>query len=165
MSLIEHDNRRVGLKTARPLAELTPKHRAILSALVYGLDGRTAEQHGHEPGKALTQHETAAYFNVRRAYIRDLMDAPLFKAEFAAAFANKRMGYAPRAIDRIADAMESPDHNTVLKAAIAMLGETAKTPNVNVSVTNQTAFLAGNIKPGYVLKLPAETSAQTISQD
>jgi hypothetical protein len=154
MSLIDrrHFNKTVP-KTAMTLTALNDRQRAILAALVYGLEGKAAEKHGLESDRPLTTIEAAAYFKARRRYVRDLVEQPLFKAEMTKAIADKRFAYAPEAIDCIAEAMRSADHNISLKAAIAMLGDNAKAPVVNVSVATQNNVA---IKPGYLIRIPKD---------
>jgi hypothetical protein len=142
-------------KDETSLTSISDKQRAILTALVYGLEGAAAEKHELEPGKALTPIEAAAYFHVRRAYVRDLLQQPLFKAEMSAAIANKRLGYMPEALDRIGQAMRNQDDNIGLRAAVAMLGERSGANAVTVTVNNETN-IAAQIRPGYVVRLPAD---------
>jgi hypothetical protein len=144
-------------KDETSLTSISDKQRAILSALVYGLEGAAAEKHSLAPGKALTPIEAAAYFHVRRAYVRDLLEQPLFKAELAAQIANKRLGYMPEALDRIGQAMRNEDDSVGLRAAVAMIGERAGAANAAISVTvNNQTNVAAQIRPGYVVRLPAD---------
>jgi hypothetical protein len=141
-------------KDETSLTRLSDKQRAILSALVYGLEGAAAEKHSLTPGKALTPIEAAAYFHVRRAYVRDLLDQPLFKAELMTQLANKRLACAPEALDRIGQAMRNQDDSIGLRAAVAMLGEKAGAAAIAVTVNNETN-VAAQIRPGYIVRLPA----------
>jgi hypothetical protein len=83
MSLVELEKHGRRLKPAL-LAKLTEKHRLVLAHLVYGPpDG---------DGKPMSIAEAADRLKVRRAYIRDLVRDPLFRAEFAQATAALRLG-------------------------------------------------------------------------
>jgi len=156
MSLIDNDKPTITLHAG--ITRLTDRHRQIMAAMVHGLEPALAARYELEANRPLGVNEVADMLKVRRAYVRGLLADPLFKAEFATQLANKRMAYAPEAIDRIAAAMRNQDDNVGLRASVAMLGETAKAAGVNVSITNQNATFnnAADIKPGYVLVLPPD---------
>ena len=94
-------------------------------------------------------------FNVRRAYVRNLLGDPIFRQEMASALAAKRLAYMPEALDRVASIMRNGEDPVALRASETILGETAKGPGVTVNVS-QTNVAA--IRPGYVIRLPAETA-------
>lgn len=141
-------------KASVDLARLNDKQRAILAALVYGLD----EDNGKPiRSREVSVNELADHFNVRRRYIRDLLLQPIVKAEMASMIAAKRLGLVPKAINVLDNAMHSDNEAAAVKAALGVLGETAKAAAVTVNVNQQTAVIGGDtIRPGYVIKLPAD---------
>jgi hypothetical protein len=70
MSLMEQEKRST---LRKPLVALNDKGRAILAAMVYGLDGKLAAKHGVEPGKGLGVNEVADIYHLRRKYVRSLL--------------------------------------------------------------------------------------------
>lgn len=131
-----------------------------MSAMVFGLDGEVARKHGLEPGKALAPQTVADHFHVRRAYVRNIMADPLFKAEMAQMIATKRLGYMPHSLDRIAELVDCDNESVALRASETILGERGSNAGVSVTVNNQTN-VATAIRPGYVIRLPAELSNDT----
>ena len=136
----------------RDESALSPRAQTVLAYMVYGLD----TPHGDLPaGRPLGVQQVAELMGVRRSYVRGLLANPVFKAEYNQAIALARQAYAPEAVDRIAQAMRNTDDAIGLRAAVAMLGETAKAPVVNVSVATQTN-VAQDIRPGYIVRLPPD---------
>lgn len=87
--------------------------------------------------------------------MRNLLGDPIFRQEMASALAAKRLAYMPEALDRVASIMRNGEDPVALRASETILGETAKGPGVTVNVS-QTNVAA--IRPGYVIRLPAETA-------
>ena len=145
------------VKLKQPLTELTDKMRQVLARLVYG--------DPEKGGKPQSIAEIADQMSVRRAYVRDLMQDPLFKLEMAKATAEKRKAAHPMAVHAMVElldwtGLETPaDANVRLNAAKAVLGEEAKGVTVNV---NQTTNVGISIKPGYVIRQPASKEPVTI---
>jgi hypothetical protein len=140
---------------ARKDCLLPARARYVLGYLVYGID-EPVDGKPHIPvGKPLSGHQIAELLGVRQRYVYSLLADATFKTEFAAALAQKRQGYAAKAIDRIGEIIDSPNETAALNAAKAILGEDAKAPSVNVSVATQTN-LAQDIRPGYIVRLPPE---------
>jgi hypothetical protein len=150
MSLIEND---------KPLTAITDKHRRVAALMVYGVDGRMAERHGLEPGKPLAPQTCADYLGVRRAYVRNLLADPLFRAEMTQMLAAKRLGYMPHALERVRELTDSDNEGVALRASETMLGErqgSGTTVNVHQTNVNATA-----IRPGYVVRLPPDLTPNT----
>lgn len=133
------------------MTALSDKGRMILAALVYGLDGKMAEKHGVTPNKALSPYQVADIYKLRRAYVRWLMAEPVFRAEFNQALAIRKQAYIPHAIDRMAELVDSDNEPVAFKAAECMIGDVKPSLAVNVQVNTAIA-----LKPGYVIRLPAE---------
>jgi hypothetical protein len=133
---------------------LPARARYALGYLVFGVDNPIPDRPDIPVGKPLSIAQAAELLGVRRKWVRGLLADQTFKLEFAAALAQLRQGYAPTAINRIAEIMDSDDESVALKAAKAILGEDAKSPVVNVNVETQTNFAA--IRPGYVIRLPPD---------
>jgi hypothetical protein len=150
MSLIENEKRHY--------ANLSDKARIILAALVHGLDGKMAERHGLEPGKPLSPNTIADVYNVRRAYVRNLLTDPIFKAEMMAMLAAKRVSHMPAALHRIATIVQSDNEAVALRASETILGETAKGPGITVNVSQTNV---AQIRPGYVIRMPADVASPT----
>ena len=148
MSLIENGKR-------EPVsANLSDRARVILASMVYGIEGKLAEKHGLEPGKPLGPQQVADLYNVRRAYVRQLLADPISKAELMAMLAAKRVSHMPAALHRIATIVQSDNEAVALRASETILGETAKSGvTVNVSQTN-----FAQIRPGYVIRMPADVA-------
>jgi hypothetical protein len=145
MSLIENGKR-------EPVsANLSDRARVILASMVYGIEGKLAEKHGLEPGKPLGPQQVADLYNVRRAYVRQLLADPIGKAEMMAMLAAKRVSHMPAALHRIATIVQSDNEAVALRASETILGETAKGPAVTVNVSN-----FAQIRPGYVIRMPAD---------
>jgi hypothetical protein len=150
MSLTEQEKRST---LRRPLVALNDKGRAILAAMVYGLEGKMAEKNGVEPGKGLGVNQVADVFRLRRRYVRSLLLDPLFSAELARAVNAKQQAHTPEALDRTISLMRSEDERVALKACQDIRG--AGRQGLNVSVGVAVAPHVG-IRPGYVIKLPPE---------
>ena len=139
---------------ARKDCLLPARARYVLGYMVYGVD-EPVDGKPHIPvGKPLGAHQIAELLGVRRRYLYSLLADATFKTELAAALAQKRQGYAAKAIDRIGEIIDSPNESAALNASKAILGEDAKGPVVNVSVATQTNV--GAIRPGYVIRLPPD---------
>ena len=150
MSLVEQEKR----PTLRgPLVALNDKGRAILAAMVYGLEGKMAAKHGVEPGKGLGVNQVADAFRIRRRYVRSLLLDPVFSAELARAVNAKQQAHTPEALDRTISLMRSEDERIALKACQDIRGASKQGLNVNVGVAVNSY---DGIRPGYVIKLPPD---------
>jgi hypothetical protein len=140
---------------ARKDCLLPARARYVLGYMTFGV-GEPIPSKPHIPvGKPLGINHIAELLGVRRRYVQSLLADPTFKTELAAAIAQMRQGYAAQAINRIAEIIDSPNEGVALRAAQAILGDDAKNPVVNVSVATQNN-VATTIRPGYVIKLPAD---------
>jgi hypothetical protein len=101
----------------------------------------------------LSPQHVAELLGVRRRYVLDLLSDPTFKTEFNAALALKRQAATPEALHRITEIVGSDNEGVALKAACVIVGEDAKGPSINVNVQNN---LVAPIRPGYVVRLPAD---------
>jgi hypothetical protein len=147
MSLVRQEKR---LPLRRPLVALNDKGRAILAAMVYGLDGKMAEKHGVEPSKGLGVNQVADLFRVRRRYVRSLLLDPVFSAELARAVNAKQQAHTPEALDRTITLMRSEDERVALKACQDILSRSKQGLNVNVGVA---ANPQPEIRAGYVIRI------------
>ena len=101
----------------------------------------------------MSPQHVAELLGVRRRYVLDLLSDPTFKTEFNAALALKRQAATPEALHRITEIVGSDNEGVALKAACVIVGEDAKGPSINVNVQNN---LVAPIRPGYVVRLPAD---------
>jgi hypothetical protein len=152
MSLIENGKR----EAVSP--NLSDRARVILASMVYGIEGKLAEKHGLEPGKPLGPQQVADLYNVRRAYVRQLLADPLGKAELMAMLAAKRVSHMPEALHRIATIVSNGEDGVALRASETILGETAKGPGITVNVSQTNV---AQIRPGYVIRMPADVASPT----
>lgn len=147
-----------GLARMVPLLRLESQHLAVIDLLVNGLDRPLKALPDVPLGMPLSVETAATALEMRRAYIRRLLEDRLFKATYDKAVAAKRAALAPRAIQAIAELIDWQGHNEAadagvrLKAAALALGDDAKGGlSVNVQFNNQLA-----IRPGYVVRLPPD---------
>jgi hypothetical protein len=157
MSLVRQEKRP---PLRRPLVALNGKGRAILATMVYGLEGKMAEEHGVEPGKGLGVNQVADLFRVRRRYVRSLLLDPVFSAELARAVNAKQQAHTPEALDRTISLMRSQDERVALKACQNIRGTTKQGLNVNVGV-GVAVNGPDPIRPGYILKLGPDPEDET----
>ena len=135
---------------ARKGCLLPARARYVLGYMTFGIDEPVPGKPHIPVGKPLGAHQVAELLGVRRRYVYSLLADPTFKAELAQALAQKRQSYAPKALDRIGEIIDSPNEGAALRAAQTILGEDAKGPVVNVSVATQTNVA---FKPGYIIRL------------
>jgi hypothetical protein len=137
----------------KSIPALNDRHRQIIAALVYGIDGRVAEKHGLEPGKALKPQTAADYFKVRRRYVYDLMADPTFKSELMREIATKRLATMPEALDRLTAIMRSDNDPVALRAAEAILGDQVGQARPAIALTVNNTTQVANFRPGYVIRV------------
>ena len=70
----------------------------------------------------------AELLGVRRRYVQSLLADATFKTELAAAIAQMRQNYAAKAINRMAEIIDSPNEGVALRAAQAIIGDDPKAP-------------------------------------
>ena len=138
------------LTLRKPLVALNDKGRAVLAAMVYGLEGAMAAKHGVEPGKGLGVNQVADVFRLRRRYVRSLLLDPVFSAELARAVNAKQQAHTPEALDRTISLMRSEDERVALKACQDIRGASKQGLNVNVGVAVNPHVA---VRPGYIIKL------------
>jgi hypothetical protein len=156
MSLVKQEKRPT---LRRPLVALNDKGRAILATMVYGLEGKMAEEHGVEPGKGLGVNQVADLFRVRRRYVRSLLLDPVFSAELARAVNAKQQAHTPEALDRTISLMRSEDERVALKACQDIRGTSKQGLNVNVGV-GVAVNAQDPIRPGYIIKLGPDPATE-----
>jgi hypothetical protein len=144
---------------ARKDCLLPARARYVLGYMTYGIEEPVPGKPHIPIGKPLGVAQIAELLGVRRRYVQSLLADATFRTELATAIAQMRQGYAAKAINRIAEIIDSPNEGVALRAAQAIIGDDAKGSTVNLSVATQTNVHA-DIKPGYVLKLPPDFSPE-----
>jgi hypothetical protein len=141
---------------------LTPRAQTVLAYLVHGVEKPDPDHPDVPVGRPLGPYHVAALLGVRRSYVRGLIADPVFKTEMARATADARAALQPKAMAVLGELLDwegsgsSADANVRAAAAKTILGDEKAGLSLNVSVANQTALMSGDIRPGYVLKLPAD---------
>jgi hypothetical protein len=135
---------------ARKDCLLPARARYALGYLVHGLDDPVDGKPHIPVGRPLSPQHVAELLGVRRRYVLNLLSDPTFKTEFNAALALKRQAATPEALHRITEIVGSDNEGVALRAAQVIIGDDAK-PSINVAVQTNV----GEIKPGYVIRLPA----------
>lgn len=145
-----------GIINSKPLLRLEAQHLDVVDALVWGLEAPDDRLPGIEPGQPLSVASAATFLDMRRAYIRRLLEDRLFRATYDKAVSAQRSALAPEAIAAIGELIDwqgegaAVDAGVRLRAAaLALNDEKAAALNVNVQLNNQLTF-----KPGYVVRLP-----------
>jgi hypothetical protein len=152
--------------TRRPTnLALTPRAQTVLGYITYGIEQPDPDHPDIPVGRPLGPYHVAAILGVRRSYVRGLIADPVFKTEMARATADARAALQPKAMAVLGELLDwegagsSVDANVRAAVAKTILGDDVRAPVVNVSVATQTN-VHGDIRPGYVLKLPADFSPE-----
>lgn len=149
MSLIEQDNAsRVRAKggLVERLKSLNERHYRIINKMVYS---------------KMTADQVALELRVKAAWVRALVQDPLFRAEFDRTLQAKRDAMKPAALDRQGELVNSEDEHIALGATKAILSD-GKGSGVSVNVGIQNTVNQTTNVAGYVVRLPAKAEPVTI---
>ena len=158
-----------GKRIVRPelLTALGPKHKLIIDRMVFGLDRPHAAFPSLLPGQPLSADQIADIYNLKRRYVRRLLDQTIFVAALNQAVNALRNGAKPTAVRKMIDLIghvgegKAADAKVALDAAKAVLGEKDGGLTVNVGV--QVGVNNVNVQPGYVIDLGERPKPITIN--
>jgi len=150
-----------------PLKQLDARGRALLEAMVHGVDEREAEEHGLDPHRPLPLELAARVAGLKIKNARFVFSQVIFLREFNKELAAMRNGHKARAVQVLADIMEDPGNNLAadkavrVKASTVLLGADASEtkPNIQVGVGVQ---MGGDIplRAGVVVRLKSQAVAE-----
>jgi hypothetical protein len=143
------------------LSALAPEHLLMARYQVFGVDSPVrARQLKVGVGEPLSFRDAALAARVRVHRARVLINDPLYRAELARQLRAFRESLAPEAVRTIAAVMEDPGENTAadrtvrIKAATALLGETASGGGGGTNVQINLGGDGQRLTAGIVIRMP-----------
>ena len=151
-----------------PIRALDDRGRALLEAMVHGVDEEKAEELGLDPHRPLPLELAAQAAGLKTKNARFIFSQKVFLAEFSKELAAIRSGHKARAVQVLADIMEDPGNNLAadkavrVKASTVLLGsdagENKSSINLNVGV-NLTAGVVVRLAPDKIDQLQKNRAA------
>jgi hypothetical protein len=145
--------------------QLNKLEERLLELMVWGVERPLPHYPEIAPRVPLSHLQAGDMLRMRRQYVRDLMQTPMWQRAMTAAVAALRNGEKAASWHTIIQLRDDPgegkaaDRKVQLEAAKTILGEQDKGPSVNVQINNATT-----LTPGYVIKPPTIIDGEASDQ-